>query len=166
MNDLDNDAKNSFTSLVDACCRRDSTPTYSASSSKLFKKVAVKRERPHRQPIAPMCDDTAFANDVDVRIQGVGLELNDDNKKRVRNIIRAYNGRNDYDSAAANIDKAVRSVPEPPQPKIRTSELKLSRRKMDLSLPNADTVRRHYSIPQPSSRPAPSYINFVKSEDG
>ena len=121
---------------------------------------------PTANPSPPMCDDTAFANDVDVRIQGVGLELNDDNKKRVRKIVRASNGRNEYDSAAANNDKAVRTVPEAPQPKIRTSEPKLIRRPIDLSLPNADTVRRHYSIPQPSSRPAPSYINFVKSGDG
>ena len=95
----------------------------------------MKRERAHRLPIAPMCDVTAFANDVDVRIQGVGLELNGENKKRVRKIIRAKNGRNEYDSSQANIEKAVRSVPEPPRPKIRIKEAKLSKRLMDQSLP-------------------------------
>ena len=121
----------------------------------------MKRERAHRQPIAPMCDDTAFANDVDVRITGVGLELNDDNKKRVRKIIRAYNGRNEYDSAIANNDKAVRSVPVPPQPKIRTCECKLSKRHSDQ---DPVDLRQHYSIPPLSSHPAPSYINFVREE--
>ena len=126
----------------------------------------MKRERAHRHPIAPMCDDTAFANDVDVRIQGVGLELNDDNKKRVRTNIRDHNGRNEYDSASPNIDKAHRSIPQPPQSKIRTSEVKLNRRPMDHHPPNTDTLREHYSLPRSSPRPATSYIYFVKSEDG
>ena len=105
--------------------------TLSASASNLFKKVAVKRERAHRRPIAPMCDDTAFANDVDVRIQGVGLELNDENKKRVRKIIVAHNGRNEHDSSRAESERSRRSVPQPPQPAKQLMSIRLQRRPMD-----------------------------------
>ena len=116
----------------------------------------------HRQSIAPMCDDTAFANDVDVRIQGVGLELNDENKKRVRKLIRARNGRNEFDRSRANIERARRSVLEPPQPTVRKSEVKLNKRPMDHSPPRCRHVERAL-LYSPFLLPPrhPPYIKFI-----
>ena len=122
----------------------------------------MKRERAHRRPIATMCDDTAFAKDVDVRIQGVGLELNDENKKRVHKLIVARNGRNEHDSSRAENERSRRTVPLPPLPAKRLKSTRLHRRPRDRSPPNTDRLRQHCFIPRSSSHSAtPSYIKFI-----
>ena len=44
----------------------------------------VKRNRPMRPLSAPSGDATAFANNTEIRVRGLRLELSNDNQKRVR----------------------------------------------------------------------------------
>ena len=155
-----------FKSLVYACCRRASAPTQAVSTQPFaVKSKAVKREGPRRTPIAPTCDDTAFANDVDIQIHGFNLPLNDVNKKRVRELIVARGGRNEFDSPNANRERIKRSVPQPPTPSKDLRDVRINRRPTDHPHPDTETIREHYSILPSFRRPFPPGINFIPSDD-